>query len=170
MRKLSATCLAAGLIGLVAGPAGAALSSVDSDFANKAASGGLGEIQAAQVAKQKSSSPQVKTFADRMISDHTQANNELQQIAQQENLTLPTQPDSHDKASVHVMSGLTGPAFDHSYVQAEVRDHQQVVALFQQEAISGRDPALKQYAQKTLPTLRQHLQMAQALTNADSEQ
>jgi putative membrane protein len=170
MRKLTTTCLAAGLIGLVAGQASAAVSSVDRSFATKAASGGLAEIQAAQVAQQKAGSPQVKTFADRMISDHTQANTELQQIAQQEKLTLPTQPASHDRASVQAMTGLTGSVFDRRYAQEEVRDHQQDVALFRQEANSGRDPALKQYAQKTLPVLRQHLQMAQALTNPNSRQ
>ncbi len=92
MRKLTTGCLAAGLIGLVAGQASAELSSADRNFATKSASGGLAEIQAAQIAKQKAESPQVKAFADRMISDHTQANNDLQQIAQQENLTLPTEP------------------------------------------------------------------------------
>lgn len=164
MRKLTTSCLAAGLVGLVAGQASAELSSADRSFAMKAASGGMAEVQAAQMAKQKADSSQVKTFADRMISDHTQANNDLQQIAQQENLTLPSEPSKQQRSATQRIGGMTGAAFDRTYAQEEVRDHQQDIALFQQEANSGRDPALKQFAQKTLPTLRQHLQMAQALT------
>lgn len=164
MRKLTTSCLAAGLIGLVAGQASAELSSVDRNFATKAASGGLAEIQTAQMAKQKAESPQVKTFADRIISDHTQANNDLQQIAQQENLTLPSEPSKQERSATQRVGEMTGAAFDRTYAQEEVRDHQQDIALFQQEASSGRDPALKQFAERTLPTLRQHLQMAQALT------
>lgn len=164
MNKFASTCLAAGLLGLLAGQASAALSSADRTFAQKAASAGLGEIQAAQAAQQKSSSPQVRQFANRMITDHTQANDELQQIAQQENLTLPSQPDPQDRSAMQRLSGMNGPAFDKGYAQQQVRDHQQAVALFQREANSGSDPALKQFAAKTLPTLRQHLQMAQALT------
>ena len=164
MRKLTTSCLAAGLIGLVAGQASAELSSADRNFATKAASGGLAEVQTAQMAKQKAESPKVKAFADRIISDHTQANNELQQIAQQENLTLPSEPSKQERSATQRVSGMTGAAFDRTYAQQEVRDHQQDIALFQQEANSGRDPALKQFAQKTLPTLRQHLQMAQGLT------
>jgi putative membrane protein len=163
MGKLTTTCFAAGLAGLLAGPAGAALSSADRTFVEKAASGGMAEIQAAQVAQQKASSPQVKQFASRMITDHTQANNELQQIAQQENIDVPSQPSQQDRSSVQRLGGMTGSAFDRSYAQDELRDHQQDVALFQREASSGKVPALKQFAQKTLPILRQHLQMAQAL-------
>lgn len=164
MRKLTTSFLAAGLIGLVAGQASAELSSADRNFATKAASGGLAEVQSAQMAQQKGESPQVKTFAQRIITDHTQANNDLQQIAQQENLTLPTEPSKQERSAMQRVGGLTGAAFDRTYAQQEVRDHQQDIALFQQEAESGHDPALKQFAQKTLPTLRQHLQMAQALT------
>ena len=165
MRKLTTSCLAAGLIGLVAGQASAELSSADRNFAMTAASGGLAEIQTAQLAQQKAEAPQVKTFAQRMITDHTQANNDLQQIALQENLTLPTEPSKQERSATQRIGGLSGAAFDRTYAQEELRDHQQDVALFQQEADSGRDPALKQFAQKTLPTLHQHLQMAQALSS-----
>jgi putative membrane protein len=99
-----------------------------------------------------------------MVTDHTKANGELQQIAQQENFDLPSEPDQHDRSAMQQLSGMTGSSFDQSYAQAELRDHQQDIALFQREAKSGQDPALKQFAQKTLPVLRQHLQLAQALT------
>ncbi len=156
----------AGLIGLSAAPSMAALSKTDQDFARKAAAGGLSEVSLGQLAQQDATSTPVKQFAERMVNDHTQANQELQQIAQQENLTLPTTPDSKDQAEQKRLSGMKGSAFDSAYTKFEVRDHRQDIAEFQREATSGQDPALKAFAQKTLPVLRQHLQMAEAAATA----
>ena len=163
MRKLLTACVTASVIGFAASPGSAAVSTADRDFAMTAASGGLGEVQAAQLAQQRAASAQVRQFASRMIADHTQANSELQEIAQQENINLPQRPVGKDAAAVKKLTALNGPAFDGAYSQEELRDHQQVVALFRKEADSGQDPALKAFAQKTLPILQQHLQMAQAL-------
>ena len=163
MHKLPLACLAAGLLGLSVIPASAALSSVDKEFMEKAASGGMAEVQTAQLAQQRASSPQVRQFASRMITDHSQANSELQQIAEQLNVTLPSKPTGRDATAAQRLSGLNGTDFDQTYAQQELRDHQQDIALFRREALSGRDPALKAFAQKTLPVLQQHLQMAQAL-------
>jgi len=163
MHRLPLAFLTAGFLGLAALPAGAALNKADQDFVEKAASGSLAEVQAAQLAQQRGSSPQIKQFANRMITDHTQASAELQQIADQENITLPTQPSAKDMAATRKLSGLNGPAFDTAYAQDMLHDHQQDVALFRKQAQSGQDPALKAFAQKTLPILQQHLQLAQGL-------
>ena len=163
MDKLPLALMAAGLLNFAV-PASAALSSADREFVQEAASGGMAEVQAAQLAQQRANSPQIKDFASRMITDHTQANTELQQIAQQESITLPSQPTGKDAAAAKKLSGLNGAAFDKAYSQDQLSDHQQVVALFRKEASSGQDPALKAFAQKTLPILQQHLQMAQALS------
>lgn len=160
MYKLSLT-VSAGL--LLALPAFADVSSADKEFARMAASGGMAEVQAAQLAQQRASSPQVRQFASRMITDHTDANSELQQIAQQENIDLPSKPDSKDAGALKRLGGMNGTQFDQIYAQQELRDHQQDVALFRKEATSGRNQALKEFAQKTLPTLQQHLQLAQGL-------
>ncbi len=166
MAKCMMMYVAAGLIGMAATQAYAVPSSADRAFADKAAAAGMAEIQAAQLAQQRATSPQIKAFASRMIADHTQANDQLQQIAQQENINLPPQPSAQDAADTQRLSSLSGTAFDQAYAQAQVRDHQQAVALFRQEKSSGHDPALKTYAQKTLPILRQHLQLAQSLTTS----
>jgi len=166
MHKMPLACLAAGLAALAALPASAALSAGDRDFAMQAASGGMAEVQAAQLAQQRAASPQVKQFAGRMMTDHSKANDELQQIAQQQNLNLPQQPDRKDTSALQKLQGLNGPAFDQAYAQEELRDHQKDVSLFQKQAQSGQDPALKAFAQKTLPILQQHLQMAQSLNTS----
>ncbi|MEJ0018521.1 MAG: DUF4142 domain-containing protein [Acetobacteraceae bacterium] len=166
MQRLPRVFAAAGLLGLAALPAFAAPSAADRDFMQKAAVGGLAEVQTAQLAQQRAGSPAIKEFAQRMIADHTQANTELQQLARQQSVTLPARPDAKEAAAEHRLTGLNGAAFDKAYVQQELQDHQQTVALFQKQASTGQDPALKAFAQKTLPTLQQHLQMVQALNTA----
>ena len=163
MRNAGIACITAAAISLVAGQASAALSQADKTFAEKAASGGLAEVQMAQLAQQKAASPQVRQFANKMITDHSQANSDLEQIAEQEKITLPSQPDRHATATQQKLQGLSGTRFDEAYAREELRDHQEDVALFRKEATSGGNPALKAFAQKTLPILQQHLQMAQAL-------
>ena len=163
MHKFLPVCLATSVLGLSALSASAALSSADREFAMKAASGGLAEVQAAQLAEQRATSPQIKQFAQRMITDHTTANTELQQIAKQANISLPAQPTGKDAAEGQKLRGVTGTAFDQAYAQGQLQDHRETVELFQKEASSGEDRALKAFAQKTLPILQQHLQMAEAL-------
>jgi len=163
MRKVLPACFAAGSIGLSVLSASAALSSADSEFAMKAASGGIAEVQAAQLAEQRATSPQIKQFAQRMTTDHTAANTELQQIAKQANINLPTRPEGKDAAEEQKLREQNGAAFDQAYAQGQLQDHRETVELFQEEASSGQDPALKAFAQKTLPILQQHLQMAEAL-------
>jgi putative membrane protein len=163
MHKFLSPCLAAGVMGLSALSASAALSAADRDFAQKAASGGLAEVQAAQLAEQRATSPQIKQFAQRMVTDHTAANTQLQQIAKQADIDLPSQPSGKDATEEQKLRGLNGTAFDQAYAQGQLRDHQETVELFKKEASSGEDPALKAFAQKTLPILQQHLQMAEAL-------
>jgi len=150
------------LTALGAAPAFAALTSGDRTFATEAAQGGLAEVELGQLAVQKATSPQVKQFAQRMVTDHSQANQELMQVAKSQNLNLPTQVDAKQKSEMDRLRGMSGTAFDTAYMQHMVQDHQKDVADFQKQAQSGGDPALKGFAQKYLPTLQQHLQMAQS--------
>jgi putative membrane protein len=147
---------------LSAAPALAALSAADKTFATEAANGGLAEVQLGQLAEQKATSPAVKEFAQRMVKDHTQANEDLMQLGKSENLSLPTQLDAKHRTEMDRLSAMSGNAFDTAYVQHMVQDHTQTVAEFQKQAQTGSDPALKSFAQKYLPIIQQHLQMAQA--------
>jgi putative membrane protein len=143
-------------------PTLAAVSGADKTFATEAAKGGLAEVQLSQLALQKASSPQVKDFAQRMVTDHTQANQDLMQLGTSENLNLPTQLDTKHKSELDRLNAMSGTAFDTAYMQDMVQDHKQAVADFQKQAKSGSDPALKSFAQKYLSVIQQHLQMAEA--------
>jgi putative membrane protein len=147
---------------LIAAPGLAAVSSAEKKFATDAAQGGLAEVELGQLALQKGTSPQVKQFAQRMVTDHSQANSELMQLGKSENLDLPAQVDAKEKSEMDRLRGMSGSAFDAAYMQHMVQDHQKDVADFTKQAQSGSDPGLKSFAQKYLPVLQQHLQMAQA--------
>jgi len=153
------------LTALGTAPAFAALSSSDKSFAIEAAHGGLAEVQLGQLAAQKATSPQVKAFAQRMVTDHTQANQDLMQVAKSANIDLPTQVDAKQEKEMDRLRALSGTAFDTAYMQHMVQDHKKDVSDFQKEAKSGGDSSLKGFAQKYLPTLQEHLQMAET-TNA----
>jgi putative membrane protein len=159
MRMIVSTVAVVALLGAV--PALAAVSGADKTFATEAAHGGLAEVQMGQLALQKASSPQVKEFAQRMVTDHTQANQDLMQLGKSEHLTLPTQLDAKHKSEMGRLSAMSGNAFDAAYMQHMVQDHKKTVADFQKQAQSGSDPALKSFAQKYLPIIQQHLQMAE---------
>lgn len=137
-------------------------SPADKTFATKAAAGGQAEVRLGQLALKNAESPKVRQFGERMVTDHTQANQALEQIGRQQQMTLPTVPDAADRATEERLSNLKGRAFDTAYVQDMVKDHETDVADFRREADSGKDPALKAFAQKYLPVLEQHLQLAKA--------
>jgi putative membrane protein len=163
MSKLPLGLLAASAFGVLAAAASAAqLSRQDQTFVEQATTGNLAEIQAGQMALTKGSSPEVKQLAQAMVADHSSAADQLSQIAQQNGLNLPTQPTAAQRADAQHLSTLNGPQFDEAFARHEVEDHQKVIAQFQAEVKSGRDPALKSFAQQTLPALQKHLRLAQA--------
>jgi putative membrane protein len=144
-----------------ASQAGGQMSSADHEFVMNAAKGGKAEVELGNLAAQNASNPAVKQFGQRMVTDHTQANNRLQQIAQQKGMTLPDDLPDDAKQLKDRLTQEKGIQFDRTYMQNMVQDHQKDVAEFQQEADQGQDPDIKNFAATTLPVLKQHLQLAQ---------
>jgi putative membrane protein len=134
-----------------------ALTQADRTFFTTASESGHKEVALAQLAQQKAASPSVKTLAERLQKDHTQANQELMTLAQSKNVTLPAAPDH--KAHMAKFEKLEGAAFDRAYSNQMVQDHTNSVALFSRAAKS-KDADVRAFAEKTLPTLREHLKMA----------
>jgi putative membrane protein len=145
------------------GSAGQASSSADTKFAMMAAMDGMTEVELGRLAVQKGMSDAVKQFGQRMIDDHTNANQQLMQLASTKGITLPTTLDAKHAAMVQKFQSLNGAEFDRQYAKAMVSDHKKAVAMFQKEADKGMDADLKAFASQTLPTLQGHLSMAQAL-------
>jgi putative membrane protein len=147
-------------LALAALPAGPALASIPPSFATKAAEGGMAEVEMAQLANDHASNADVKDFAQRMITDHTKANDELKELATKKGWTLPASTDAATKAKEKKLSALNGAAFDRAYMSAMVTGHEKVAAMFQQYAKTGKDAELRAFAQNTLPTIEAHEKLA----------
>jgi putative membrane protein len=132
----------------------------DQEFVNKAAQGGMAEVVLGQMASSKGTSPDVKNFGNRMVSDHGKANDELKQLAQTKGVTLPADIDDESKKMSDKLSTLSGKDFDKAYISGMVDDHEKDVKEFEKASKDAKDPDLKAWATKTLPTLQDHLKMA----------
>jgi putative membrane protein len=141
------------------------LSSDDREFLTKAAQGGLTEVELGRIAAQKAQSPDVKRFGQRMVDDHSKVNTELKTLASAKGITLPAGMNAEGIEAQEKLSKLSGAAFDKEYMTLMLADHQKDVAEFEEEAKEADDPDVKAFAAKTLPTLQEHLQLAQS-TNA----
>lgn len=137
------------------------MGSPDNTWINKAAQGGMAEVELGQLAQSNASSDAVKQFGKRMVDDHTKANNELKRIAADKGITLPSGLDAKDQAVKDRLSKLSGKEFDRAYMEDMVKDHRGDVAEFKKEASSGKDSDVKAFAAKTLPTLEEHLKLAE---------
>jgi putative membrane protein len=147
-----------------AAPSGQAAMSTQ-DFVNKAAISDMFEIQSSQLAQQKDKQKLDKKFAKHMIKDHTKTTKQLKTMVESGKVKaeLPTALDSEHQQKLDKLKGLSGKEFDQAYDQAQKEGHAQAVAVFQDYARSGDNPQLKQWAKKTLPTLKEHLSMAKKL-------
>ncbi|HTI48577.1 MAG TPA: DUF4142 domain-containing protein [Casimicrobiaceae bacterium] len=143
------------------GASDAKLAHGDRKFIDNAAKGGMAEVQLGQLAAQKAQSAEVKQFGQKMVDDHTKANEQLKQIASSKNVELPTAIEGSAKREYDRLSKMSGADFDREYMKHMVSDHKKDVKEFSDEAKSGKDSDVKQFASSTLPTLQQHLQLAQ---------
>jgi putative membrane protein len=137
------------------------LNPYDKKFVWNAAVGGMEEVQLGQLAVQKASNADVKNFGQRMVDDHSKANDQLKSIASQKGVTLPTNLPPDKKKDVNKLSKLSGAAFDREYMSMMVKDHKKDVSEFEKESKQAKDSDLKSFAQSTLPILRDHLKMAE---------
>jgi len=135
-------------------------SSSDQQFVTKAGEGGLAEVNLGNLAAKRASDSAVKKFAEHMVKDHTKANKELDSLGDSRKFTLPKTMDAEHKKMMDKLGKLSGAEFDRAYMEGQVKDHEETVALFEKEAKNGKDEELRGWAKKTLPTLRMHLKMA----------
>jgi putative membrane protein len=145
---------------------GTAAKSSDKMFVREAAQGGLAEVELGKLATEKASSEQVKKFGQRMVDDHSKANDELKQVASAEGIKLPDTLNAKDKMLKERLEKLNGEQFDRVYMENMVKDHKKDVAEFAKEGRDGTDPQVKEFAEKTLPTLKSHLQEAETIAPA----
>jgi putative membrane protein len=161
-------------------------------FVQDAMAGGRKEVRLGEIALGKIQNADVKRFAERMVRDHSKANERLMKIAAADGLSFPATnmfsaddpnwsyplisnptglkdaelltltnlPYLADYQAIQRLQSLAGDQFDQSYATEMVSDHTNAISEFQIAAESLTDKKLKAFAGKTLPTLREHYQMA----------
>jgi putative membrane protein len=141
---------------------GAGLDFSDRGFFHQAAVGGMSGVAAGQLAAGQGTDPKVRAFGQQMVTDHTQAGEQLKQLARSKGVNLPSSPDADGEKSLSDLKAKQGKDFDAAYVKQQLKDHRDTIALFEKAARS-KDPDIAAFAKQTLPTLRHHLEMAKAL-------
>jgi putative membrane protein len=139
----------------------------DQQFVDFAAQTDMVEANLGQLAQNNGSAQSVKDFAQQLTTDHTSDYGALATVAKQANLTMPTAIDAeHNKVMIDPFQKLNGTPFDRKYIQEMIAGHTKAIAIYKKEAGDAENPALKSYAEQTLPTLQKHLDAAKGLLNA----
>jgi putative membrane protein len=136
------------------------------DFVKQAAMSDMFEIQSSQLAEQKSDDAPTKSFAQKMVTDHTKTSSEVKSMVSSGKLKgveLPTDMSSSQKSMLDKLKGLNGKDFTKQYHSDQVSAHKDAVSLFQRYGKGGDNDQIKNWASKTVPALEHHLQMAQDL-------
>lgn len=133
----------------------------DRRFVTKAADSGMSEVQLAQLAAQKATNPEVKSFAQKLVDDHSKVNSELMSIASTKNVKID-KDDGKDRAYKR-LDGKSGSDFDQEFVEHMIDEHEKDVKLFEKAANDAKDSEVRAFAAKHVDHLRQHLQTAQGL-------
>jgi len=136
------------------------------DFVKQVAISDMFEIEASKLAQQKGNATE-KTFASQMVTDHTKTSTELKGLVSggKVKAELPTALDSSHQSKLDKLKNASGKDFSSDYNSYQVSAHEDAVSLFERYAKGGDNPKLKEWADKTLPTLRHHLEMAQGLAS-----
>jgi putative membrane protein len=132
----------------------------DQEFLAKALEGNILEVQLGEKARDKTSNDRVKKFAKRMIDDHSKGRQELMDIAKDMKIGVAAGLSLEYRELLFRLTKANGTDFDRAYMNHMVEDHEKDVAEFENYAKHGKNDRLREFARKTLPTLREHLRMA----------
>jgi len=137
----------------------------DEDFVKHAAQSSKVELDASKLASTRAFNAEVRAFAEKLITDHTAASEHLKSFALVKNVALnDDDPDLKTKMTKHEsLQTLTGAEFDKEYLEDMISDHENSIVLYANQALKGKDAAIKAWAEKTMPGLRDHLKMARDL-------
>lgn len=150
---------------------GTAFAATSNDFVDDAAEGGIAEVETSKLALEKSSSADVKAFAKMMVADHSEANEELAALAKKHDIEMPDTTTVVKQAKEKILD-LRDESFDAAYANNQVKAHEETIERFKKQANTVTDDKtkgateLKAFAQKMLPALEKHLDMAKKLQAA----
>jgi putative membrane protein len=134
------------------------------EFVQFASETDLAEINLGRLAAQRGGSAAVKKFGDQMVTDHSKSNAKLLQIANKKQLRPASEMDAKHRELADKLAKMNADEFDRTYMTEMVKGHKMVAGVFQAQAESGTDTDLKNFAAEIVPTIRQHLQMAEQIS------
>lgn len=140
------------------------VNSTDQSFLTQAAVGNKAEIMAGQLAAEKGTNASVKAFGQMMVTEHGQAQTDLQNLYTSLGKTMPDSVDAEHQAFMTQLSSLSGRAFDSAYINSQITDHQKTVTVFQTEINNGNNTSVRNYASTYLPHIQMHLQKADSIS------
>jgi putative membrane protein len=162
MRSTFLSAIALGFLGATTFAA-QPLTGEEQTFIQKAASGDQAEIQLSKIALERASTPEIKQFAQTMVTDHTKASSMLKPIAVDHGIDVPEKPGSQTEEKIKRLEGQSGAAFDKTYIELMVKDHQEMLHAFEAAAPKANDSKLKEFIATVQPIVAHHLEMAKAI-------
>ena len=160
--SLSCSCLLMAATATLA-QAPTAASESDKHFVRAALMGGMAEVELGHIASQKGGSPDVKQFGQKMVEDHTRMGEQMKQVAGQIGVTAPAELSPEGQALKTKLEGLSGADFDRAYIRAMVKDHEEDLQAFKNEAANGSSPAVKNAASQGANVVSEHLNMIEQI-------
>jgi putative membrane protein len=136
------------------------LNEKDAQFVTETADMGMREVELSKVAVEKATNADVKSFAQKMVEDHSAKNDELKGLAAKKQISIPTEMSNDTKDAIEGLNKKSGWDFDMEYIDKMVSDHKDAVDKFDNASKDAADNDLKTWAANTLPALRMHLEMA----------
>jgi putative membrane protein len=135
----------------------------DKAFVKKTLECGMSEIEASQLALQKSSDDQVKVLARQLIDDHAKLADAMAPVASKAGVKQPKEPSKDDRKMIAQLQTLSGPDFDTAYIKYMLRSYQGNASAFKQEMFSGQIPQVRQFASQDDSIVETHLQMVEGV-------
>ena len=139
----------------------ASLSNVDKQFLVTVARMDMTEAHEGQMAQSRATRADVKDYAKTVVDDHTASYSQVSQLAAKTGATIPTGINVGRNQTIVQLVHMKGDHFDRQFANDEVTAERQSLAVYQREAKNGRDPDVKAYASKMIPTIEKHLQTAE---------
>jgi putative membrane protein len=142
----------------------AGLAKSDREFLEKAAAGGVFEIEAGKLAEKRALKPEVKAYGAILAKDHAKANEDLKALAAAKGVTLPAALPADLQKKLDKLARTRH--FDSEYLQdVGLKDHRKDIALFEKAARNAKDKEVKAFAAKTLPLLKAHREHADGMVS-----
>ena len=142
------------------------MSNDDASAMKQVAQSSLNEIAAGKKGAEKAQSPDVKSFAQKMVDDHTKMFEDLRALAKTKGVALPQDANMKDMAQMKMIERKSGAEFDKDYMEHMVKDHEKDLKDLESLAAKVKDAQFKAALQKATPKIKEHLELAQRLSKS----